>query len=419
MVHVHGAVVERFTARTAGVALEDLVAVAIDVGKQSAWAMACDFTGSTVVAAFEFELTRSGVVAFQERISEGLSERVQLVRVGVEAAGHYHLPLTAPGVLPETWELVVLNPAHVAAQRKVNGQRGVKTDRVDLAAITDLLLAGRGHRPPAPEDALVQLAGWVSHRQRRQLTRRSTIQQLTTQVDRCFPGLGACLSSVVNTQAGRLVLTEFPDPARLQRLGPARLRRFAARRGVRMTTPMAEKLVLAAVEALPTLHATVARDVLVEDLALLDELERQIAIVSGHIEQLLPDTPYAVMRSVPGWGPFRVAAYAAAVGDPTRWPGHRQIYRASGLTPFLYESSGHRRDGHISREGSVPLRRALVELGTGLRWQHSPSRAYAAQLRERGKPGAVITIALAHRATKIAYAMVRDQAPFNPAAWEA
>jgi hypothetical protein len=27
---------------------------------------------------------------------------------------------------------VVLNPAHVAAQRKVNGQRGVKTDRVDL-----------------------------------------------------------------------------------------------------------------------------------------------------------------------------------------------------------------------------------------------------------------------------------------------
>lgn len=82
MVHVHGAVVERFTARTAGVALEDLIAVAIDVGKQSAWAMACDFTGATVVAAFEFELTRSGVAAFQEGISKGLSERVQLVRSG-------------------------------------------------------------------------------------------------------------------------------------------------------------------------------------------------------------------------------------------------------------------------------------------------------------------------------------------------
>jgi hypothetical protein len=40
--------------------------------------------------------------------------------------------------------VVELNPAQVSAQRRVNGQRGVKTDRVDLAAIADLLLAGRG-----------------------------------------------------------------------------------------------------------------------------------------------------------------------------------------------------------------------------------------------------------------------------------
>ena len=84
------------------------------------------------------------------------------------------------------------------------------------------------------------------------------------------------------------------------------------------------------------------------------------------------------------------------------------------LTPTVYESAGRRRDGGISREGSVPLRRALLDLGIGL-WHREPAaRGYTGRLRERGKPGRVIACALAHRANKIAYAMVRDQKPYDP-----
>jgi len=104
---------------------------------------------------------------------------VSLVRVGLEAAGHYHLPL-AGGVLPTDWELRILNPGHVSMQRKVNGQRGVKSDKIDLAAICDLLLAGRGVIAPPFADPVMTLTGWVAHRQRQPLLRRRTIQQLTT-----------------------------------------------------------------------------------------------------------------------------------------------------------------------------------------------------------------------------------------------
>jgi hypothetical protein len=62
--------------------------------------------------------------------------------VGIEAVGHDHRPLTATGVLPADWQLVELNPALVTAQRRANGQRTVKTNQVDLAAICDLLRAG-------------------------------------------------------------------------------------------------------------------------------------------------------------------------------------------------------------------------------------------------------------------------------------
>jgi transposase len=406
------------SSRTSGVRLEDLVAVPIDVGKHAAMASVVDFTGSTLVKPFEFDLDRRGVEVLAARVRAAVPASVSLVRVGLEAAGHYHLPL-AGGALPGEWELRLLNPGHVAMQRKANGQRGVKTDRVDLVAITDLLLAGRGVIAPAFADPVMTLAGWVAHRRRRSLVRRRTIQQLTTHVDRCFPGLGRALWSVALSKSGRLILEELPDPARVVRLGSVRLRTFAANRGVRMTRPLAEKIVDAARQALPVPGADVARRLLAADLDLLRDIDAQIAIADTEIEALLPHTPFGVLRSTPGWGPIRVAAYGAAVGDPERWPSHRQLYRAAGLSPRLYESAGHRHDGHITREGSVPLRVALVDLGIGL-WHKDPgAKTYGAQLRARGKPGGIIITAMAHRANRIAFAMVRDQHPWDGSRWAA
>ncbi len=64
------------------------------------------------------------------------------VKVGIEAAGHYHRPLLAPTAWPTGWEVLELNPAHVTEQRRVQGRRRVKTDAIDLEAITELVLAG-------------------------------------------------------------------------------------------------------------------------------------------------------------------------------------------------------------------------------------------------------------------------------------
>lgn len=410
--------VGQLSSRTAGVRLEDLVAVPIDVGKHSAMAKVIDFTGAELVKPFEFPLDRSGVDLLVRRAQGSMPETATLVRVGLEAAGHYHLPL-AGGVLPADWELRVLNPGHVSMQRKVNGSRGVKTDKVDLTAIADLLLAGRGTIAPPFADPVMTLTGWVAHRRRRSLVRRRTIQQLTTHVDRCFPGLGRAVWSVALSKAGRLVISELPDPVRVARLGPVRLRRFAANRGVRMTTPLAEKIVDAARLALPVPGAEVSRRLLAADLELLNDIETQLAEADAHIEALLPLTPFGVLITAPGWGPARVGNYGAAVGDPERWPSHRQLYRAAGLTPRLYESAGRRADGHITREGSVPLRVALVDLGLGLWHQDPAARAYGQELRDRGKPGGIIVTAMAHRANKIAFAMVRDQQPWEPSRWAA
>jgi transposase len=77
-------------------------------------------------------------------------------------------------VLPAAWQIVELNPAHVAAQRRAGDQRGVKTDRLDLVAISDLLIAGHRGGAGRADPAMVELVGLVAHRGRRVQLRTAT-----------------------------------------------------------------------------------------------------------------------------------------------------------------------------------------------------------------------------------------------------
>jgi transposase len=391
------------------------IVVAVDVGKTSAMVSVTDGARRRLMGPVEFPMTRLGLGAAVQRVLAVASLCPQ-VKVGVEAAGHYHRPVMDYR-WPPGWEVLELNPAHVAEQRRVMGRRRVKTDGIDLEAITELILAGRG-RVIGQRDVLIgEMAAWAQHRSRRVATRTATKNQLLAQLDRTFPGLTLALPDVLGTKIGRLVAAEFTDPARLSGLGVNRLIRFAAARDVQLRRPVAERLIAAAKDALPTRDAVVARRVLAADMALLTDLDTGIAAAEAELARLLPSSPFSTLTSVPGWGVVRVSNYAAALGDPKRWPGPKQIYRASGLSPMQYESAHKRRDGSISREGSVALRRALIDLGIGLWLTEPAAKTYAHRLKDRGKRGGVIACALAHRANRIAHALVRDHTVYDPARW--
>lgn len=87
---------------------------------------------------------------------------------------------------------------------------------------------------------------------------------------------------------------------------------------------------------------------------------------AGHYHRPVVDYRWPPGWEVPGWGVVRVSNYAAALGDPNRWPA---------------------------------------------------AKTYAHGLKGRGKRGGVIACALAHRANRIAHALVRDHAVYDPARW--
>lgn len=169
---------------------------------------------------------------------------------------------------------------------------------------------------------------------------------------------------------------------------------------------------------LPEAERAALGQVLAADVALLGRLEAEIAAAETALAEVLTDTPAAVLASLPGVAVVRASNYGAGIGDPARFPDAAAAYRAAGLVPASYESAGRTRSRQqISREGSVELRQAIIELGRGLA-QHEPDfRDYRRRLLDARKAPIVVAVAVGHRAHRLAFAMLRDQKPYDRTRW--
>jgi transposase len=383
-------------------------------------ALVADHYGEVVVEPFEFPLTESGFDRLATAVARAEARRVaEVVRVGVEAAGHYHRTLVAR-LRAGSYEVVELSPRAVKEARSQQLLARLKSDARDLGAMAELLVRGWGRPPAVRTGPLAAQAAWVAHRQRKVAARVALANQVVGQLDLVFPGLGRCFNDVLEARAGRVIVSEICDPDRIRRLGVEGLRRFVARRSVTLRRTKAAQVVEAARVALrlPAEERRTLGRLLAADVSLLRAVEAEIAQAEAALVDILPDTPAAVLLSLPGVAVVRASNYGAGIGDPGRFPRAAAAYRASGLVPALYESAGRRRGGqHISREGSAQLRSAIIELGRGLS-QHDPEfAAYRRRLIEGHKAASVAAVAVGRRAHRLAFAMLRDQRPYDPGRW--
>src|SRR3954453_21901934 len=97
-------------------------------------------------------------------------------------------------------------------------------------------------------------------------------------------------------------------------------------------------------------------------LALIGDFTREIDATSREIDARASDDPYVpVLCQIRGVGRYIAMLVIAEVGDITRFATARRLCSWAGLTPPVRSSAGKARLGHISGQGSPPLRWALVE----------------------------------------------------------
>jgi len=137
-------------------------------------ALVADHYGEIVVAPFEFGLTETGFASLAAAVARAEAVRgPEIVRVGVESAGHYHRTLVAR-LRAGGFEVVELNPAAVKEARSQQLLRRLKSDARDLGAMAELMVRGAGRAPAVKTDALAAQAAWAAHRRRKVAARAWT-----------------------------------------------------------------------------------------------------------------------------------------------------------------------------------------------------------------------------------------------------
>lgn len=172
--------------------------------------------------------------------------------------------------------------------------------------------------------------------------------------------------------------------------------------------------------AVPELLRPTAQ-LLLEEVRLL---EARIAQLERELAGLVRQSPACTtLLSIPGVGLLTATAMVAATsGDVTHFKDARHFASWFGLTPKEHSSGGSRRLGRISKQGDSYLRmllvhgaRSVLRAAAAAAAQGKPVeglRAWALEIQRRSNHNKA-ACALANKLARIAYACLRDHAPYG------
>jgi transposase len=139
---------------------------------------------------------------------------------------------------------------------------------------------------------------------------------------------------------------------------------------------------------------SVCRELVEDDLALIDALQGRIDRLDGEIHQRARSDPrVTVLTQLPGVGPFTALVILAEVGDVSRFGSARKLASWAGLTPTVRGSDRIAHYGHISKQGSVWLRWVLCEAAQTAKRHPQFAAGYQAIAKRRGKKIATTAVA--------------------------
>jgi transposase len=147
-------------------------------------------------------------------------------------------------------------------------------------------------------------------------------------------------------------------------------------------------------------------------LDLIDTLTGQIRRADERVAEVAKDETHQRLMSVPGVGPVTAVAFVAALDDPKRFRGPKQVRAYFGLVPREHSSGEKELRGHITKQGGSRMRRLLVQAAWAvLRSRPTPEaeplRQWTTNVASR-RGRYVAIVALARRLAGILFAVWRD-----------
>ncbi|WP_233190954.1 IS110 family transposase [Sporosarcina sp. P19] len=401
--------------------------VAIDAAKYVNTAMICTIFGDILRGPFEFDGSQTGFQVLKKEIDQ-TREAYQLTRVilGIETTAHYYEDLVR--VCDQQGYMVrVINAATTAEERK-KMLNYTKTDRVDLQAIVQSILQGRGESSKKKAHDLERLQTLT--RARRRLINEQTrcMNVMSVYMDHIFrefqgknvrkDGKNQVVKvfSEFTSNASLFLMRYYPHTTDILELGADGLRNLSIEHNLKLRDATIDRLLAYAKESISKPKEALAAELFLLRLK-LDEYEllsRHTAELKEVIEELLLETDGGILLSIPGIGVTLAAELTAEMGDLNAFTHSGQLIKMAGTNPVVKQSGGKQASHFaISKQGRAAFRSVVYQAGECVATHNPEMNARYQQMKEQGKLSGQAYIALGNRILRLAYAMRKHQSLYQ------
>jgi transposase len=274
----------------------------------------------------------------------GLVKRLTKLRVQGVAIERCDGPLVE-ALLDAEVPVFVITPRQVKGLRSRYSGSGAKSDAGDAYLLADVLRTDRHRLTPLTQDSEATQVLRALSRTRKQLveSRVGLVNQLTAELERCFPG-AIGLFARLDSDVAIAFLRRYPTQHAASRLTPARLAAFLRRIGYCGRKPVVELYARLADAAAAGLTPVEAEGHAVCVLALLRAIEttrrEERELEAEIIERLDTHADAHIFTSFPKAGHgVRAAMLLAEIGDVrARFPDEESLAALAGVAPITRAS---------------------------------------------------------------------------------
>lgn len=398
-----------------------ILVVGIDIAKSKHHAFFGAPDGRTIRRRLIFENSRDGFETLLFEANQMICDNeLGDVVFGIEPTSVYHKPLSEY-LIREGYSVVYTTNNAIKKNRSILDGRWDKNDTKDAANVADLVSRGKCHFYDYPHRHLRGIRSLLSLRQRlKKQEQRYLVRVRNNLVAQYFPELDRVWYTC--RQENLAIVRWFLSPAKISQLSFEDFCNTVVgkRKGIRQWKRLRHiweisgESIGCEYSAAPDLEAKILIENLAHTQRQLSETEEMLYAICGSYQE------YALLQTIPGFGPFISAAVLGGIGEAERFENTSQVLRLAGLDLGAHRSGKGSNTAVpvISKIGKAGLRYALYQAARIATTRTVEFKAYFERLLEgRQRERGIVTkmcVKVSAKMLVIAWTMMKRKERYRP-----
>ena len=406
----------KITSRVKSVGPEKFGILVVDSSKRNYAVRLSNFYGEAFYFNPEIGKTKQELEALISQTKEVIKENGLLdLVVGVENTGSYHQ--LAKRIFSRHWDIKMIHP-FITKQLRQPASLGVKTDDIDLEAMTRAVINGYG--TDDPEVPAIYESWRMFCRARKDFVKkRMAIKNRCHDFMDCLmPVYADLFDNFWEHRGGVFIARHYGSAAAILKHGMEGIRNELRPRKIVMYSSTINKIFEWCKQAPGAVGCVkTARRLLRDYTELMKKLSGKIEESEVEILAGLASTPNVILLGMPGINVVNASDYGSELGPISNYINPRRITGRAGLFPSRFQSDAvDHADGPIVGGHNTRLRDSLIDAARSLITNNDYFKGWKEfQKKAHGWNNKQVKFAVASRFSRISFSMLAGNMVYKPA----